>query len=69
MRNNNTDKTLKNNYIQTYQFLIKEYEEVKLKRHPVYKKVKDFYKAHGTCPQTFLKYYARFKQSNGELSS
>lgn len=69
MRNNNADKTLKNNYIQTYQFLIGEYEQVKSKQHPIYKKVKDFYKAHGTCPQTFLKYYARFKQSNGELSS
>lgn len=68
MRNNNADKTLKNNYIQTYQFLIAEYEQIKSKQHPVYKKVKDFYKAHGTCPQTFLKYYARYKQNNEDLS-
>lgn len=68
MRNNNADTTLKNNYIQTYQFLIEEYEQVKSHQHPVYKKVKDFYKAHGTCPQTFLKYYARYKQSNGDVS-
>lgn len=69
MRNNNSDKTLKNNYIQTYQFLISEYELIKSKQHPVYCKVKDFYKAHGTCPQTFLKYYARYKQADGDLSS
>jgi hypothetical protein len=68
MRNNNADRTLKNNYIQTYQFLIQEYEQVKSKQHPIYKKVKDFYKAHGTCPQTFLKYYARYIQSNGDPS-
>lgn len=63
MRNNTKDNTLKNNYIQTYQFLISEYELVKSKKHPVFSKVKDFYKAHKTCAQTFLKYYGRFKQS------
>jgi len=68
MRNNNTDQTLKNNYIQTYQFLIEEYEQVKAKKHVLYKYVKDFYAAHGTCPQQFLKYYNRYKQSNGDVS-
>lgn len=63
MRNNNNDKTLKNNYIQTYQFLISEYEDVKSGQHKVYKRVKDFYMAHDTCAQTFLKYYNRYKQS------
>lgn len=63
MKNNSNDSTLKNNYIQTYQFLIAEYEEVKSKTHPTFKKVKDFYQAHGTCAQTFLKYYNRYKQS------
>lgn len=63
MRVNTSDKTLKNNYIQTYQFLISEYEEVKAKRHGTFKRVKEFYQAHGTCAQTFLKYYNRYKQS------
>jgi transposase InsO family protein len=63
MKINTNDKTLKNNYIQTYQFLISEYELVKSKKHPTFKFVKDFYQAHKTCAQTFLKYYARFKQS------
>lgn len=63
MRNTTKDETLKKNYIQTYQFLIKEYERVKAGSHPTYKLVKDFYKAHGTCPQTFIKYYNRYKQS------
>jgi transposase InsO family protein len=68
MRNNTTDKTLKTNYIQTYQFLIEEYEQVKSGTHAVYDRVKDFYQAHRTCAQTFLKYYNRYKQSDGDLS-
>jgi transposase InsO family protein len=69
MKNNNSDQTLKSNYIQTYQFLIKEYEQVKQGSHPTFRFVKDFYKSHATCAQTFLKYYNRYKQSgsNAEL--
>jgi transposase InsO family protein len=62
MRLNSEDKTLKKNYIQVYQYLIKEYEQVKKKEHAKYKKVGEFYKAHGTCRQTFLKYYGRYRQ-------
>lgn len=69
MRNNTSDKTLKTNYIQTYQFLIGEYEQVKSGTHAIYDRVKDFYQAHRTCAQTFLKYYNRYKQSGGDLSS
>lgn len=68
MRNNATDTTLKRNYIQRYQFLIEEYELVKAKRHPSYRFVKDFYAAHATCAQTFLKYYARYRQSGADAS-
>lgn len=63
MRINTRDETLKKNYIQKYQFLISEYELVKAKKHDKYRKVKDFYQAHDTCPQTFLKYYGRYKLS------
>ena len=63
MRLNTRDETLKKNYIQKYQFLVKEYERVKAKQHTKYKNVGDFYKAHNTCRQTFLKYYARYKAS------
>lgn len=64
MRNNNQDLTLLRNYIQKYQFLIKEYELVKQKVHPKYKFVKDFHEANGTDRRIFLKYYNRFKKSN-----
>lgn len=63
MRSNASDQTLKKNYIHTYQFLIEGYEQVKAHNHPDYRFVKEFYKAHGTSPQTFLKYYNRYKQS------
>ena len=69
MRNNTKDETLKKNYLQKYQFLIAEYEAVKAKSHPTYKKAKDFYAAHNTCPQTFLKYYGRYKSSGKDLAS
>jgi hypothetical protein len=63
MRINTKDETLKKNYTQKYQFLVTEYELVKAKKHNRYKKVGEFYKAHNTCPQNFLKYYGRYKQS------
>jgi hypothetical protein len=62
MRNTNRDETLKKNYIQKYQFLVQEYEQVKAKKHRHFRFVKEFYAFHGTCAQTFLKYYSRYKQ-------
>lgn len=69
MRNNNEDKTIERNYIQRYQFLIKEYELVKKKQHHKFRFVSDFYKFHNTCRQTFLKYYARYLNSNSSNQS
>ena len=63
MRINTQDLTLVRNYIQKYQFLIKEYELVKAKKHPKYRFVQEFYKAHDTDRRSFLKYYNRYKQS------
>lgn len=63
MRINTNDLTLQRNYLEKYQFLMKEYELVKQKAHPVYKQAQDFYKANDTCAKSFLKYYNRFKQS------
>ena len=69
MRNNTVDQTLKKNYIQVYQYLIKEYEEVKRGEHKHYKLAKDFYKAKQTCAQVFLKYYNRYKLSGGNAEA
>lgn len=63
MRDNRKDATIWRNYREKYLFLMKEYEQVKRKEHPVYKLAKDFYKAHDTCGKSFLKYYNRYKQS------
>ncbi len=67
MRINTKDLTLVKNYIQKYQFLISEYDLVKQNKHPKYRFVKDFYKAHDTDRRSFLKYYNRFKQSSNTL--
>jgi transposase InsO family protein len=66
MRINTNDLTLSRNYLDKYRFLIKEYEQVKLKQHPVYRLAKDFYQAHDTDRRSFLKYYNRYKQSGNE---
>ena len=57
MRNNSSDETIKRNYIQKYRFLVNEYELVKKNKHPKFRFVKDFYKAHDTDRRSFLKYY------------
>lgn len=66
MRINTNDLTLARNYIEKYRFLIKEYELVKAKQHPIYKLAKDFYAAHDTDRRSFLKYFNRYKQSGKE---
>jgi hypothetical protein len=66
MQGRTEDRTLEKNYIQKWRFLIKEYEEVKEKRHPHFQRAHDFYVHHEICRQNFLKYYNRYKQSGDE---
>ncbi|RXG88802.1 hypothetical protein EAV90_30700, partial [Bradyrhizobium vignae] len=63
MRDNSYDRTVERNYLQKWRFLIWEYEAVKAGRSPLFKRVGDFYRHHGTCSQTFRKYYNRYLQS------
>jgi|SRR5882757_1651864 len=63
---NINDMTVERKYLDTYRFMIKEYEQVKRKEHPVYKYVEDLYKGWGTNRKSFLKYYNRFKQNGRE---
>ena len=66
MRDNSYDRTIERNYLQKWRFLIPEYEAVKAGRSPLFKRVGDFYRHHGTCSQTFRKYYNRYLQSGEE---
>lgn len=63
MRDNSFDRTIERNYLQKWRFLIAEYEEVKAGRSSVFRRVSEFYAHHGTCSQTFRKYYNRYLQS------
>lgn len=63
---NSRDTTIRRNYVDRYLFLIKEYEQVKRKEHPVYKGAMLFYKAHDIDRRTFIKYYHRYKQNGNE---
>jgi transposase InsO family protein len=60
MRRTTNDRTLTNNYIKRFRFLIREYELVKKEKHSKFRFASDFYKFHDTNRQTFLKYYNRF---------
>ena len=66
MRDNSFDRTIERNYIQKWQFLISQYEDVKAGRSDLFRRVGDFYRHHGTCSQTFRKYYNRYLQSGCE---
>lgn len=66
MRDNSFDRTIERNYIQKWRFLIAEYEAVKEGRSTQFLRVGDFYRHHGTCSQTFRKYYNRYLQSGDE---
>src|SRR5216683_4766824 len=66
MRDNSYDRTIERNYLQKWRFLIPEYEAVKAGRSETFRRVGDFYRHHGTCSQTFRKYYNRYKQSGAE---
>jgi len=69
MRDNSDAKTLLRNYVSKWQFLIGEYEQVKAGAHPQFRFVRDFYKFHNTNRQTFLKYYNRLAESEGDLAA
>ena len=66
MRDNSCDRTIERNYLQKWRFLIPEYEAVKAGRSTAFKRVGEFYRHHGTCSQTFRKYYNRYLQSGDE---
>jgi transposase InsO family protein len=66
MRDNSFDRTIERNYLQKWRFLIKEYEEVKAGRSEKFTRVGEFYRHHGTCSQSFRKYYNRYLQSGSE---
>ena len=66
MRDNSFDRTIERNYLQKWRFLIPEYEAVKAGKSQAFGSVGDFYRHHGTCSQTFRKYYNRYQQSGAE---
>ena len=63
MRDNSFDRTIERNYVQKWRFLIAEYELVKAGQSELFGTVGAFYRHHGTCSQTFRKYYNRYIQS------
>lgn len=66
MRDNSFDRTIERNYVQKWRFLIQEYEQVKAGRSETFGSVGAFYRHHGTCSQTFRKYYNRYLLSGSE---
>ena len=66
MQHNTSDKTLERNYKLKWKYLIKEYEEIKNRRHIRYKFVGEFYKAHNISRQLFNKIYRKYASSGND---
>ena len=66
MRGMNSDRTIQRNHIRRWRALISEYEAVREGRSERFRKIGDFYRHHGTCAQTFRKFYNRYQQSGAE---
>ena len=54
------DHTVERNYLQRWKSLIEEYDAIRAVRSENFRKIGDFYRHHGTCSQTFRKYYNRY---------
>lgn len=63
-RSNGQDATMERNLIRNMLVNIDEYELVKAKKHPKYRKASEFYEAKGLYRQNFHKYYRRFIAAN-----
>lgn len=63
------DRTLYNQRTKKYVEFVKEYELIKQKRHPEFSRVQQWTKARKIDKRNFLKYYNRYKQSGGEVTS
>ena len=68
-RSNGQDSTMERRHVNAMLCNMEEYELVKGGKHPLFLRVKDFYRARGICKQNFLKYYRRFLLSNRNLES
>jgi hypothetical protein len=58
-----TDRTIERNYLRQWQGLIAQYEDTKAGKSAAFRSVRDFYDHHGTCSQTFRKFYNRYRAS------
>lgn len=63
------DRTLYNQRTRRYVEFIKEYELIKSKQHAEFTQVQHWAQARKIDKRNFLKYYNRFKQSGGNVTS
>lgn len=63
------DRTLYNQRTRRYVEFVKEYELIKRKLHPEFSQVQHWAGARKIDKRNFLKYYNRFKQSGGDVTS
>jgi transposase len=57
------DQTIERTYLRQWRILIAQYEAVKSGTSTAFSSISDFYSHHGTCSQTFRKYYNRSRVS------
>lgn len=66
MRHNSEDKTLERNCKERWKNVIKEYEEIKVKKHTRYRFVGELFKAQSISRQLFNKIYNKYRSSGKE---
>jgi hypothetical protein len=58
------DRTIERNHLHQWRLRIAQYEAVsRTGKSTVFSSVREFYGYHGTCSQTFRKYYNRYQAS------
>jgi hypothetical protein len=60
------DRTIERSYLRQWRLLIAQYEAVRCGKSTAFRNVREFYAHHGTCSQTFRKYYNRCSVSGAE---
>ena len=63
-RNGSNDMVLERQHIKMMLKNFAEYEQIKAKKHPTLKYVRELFLIKGICKQNFHKYYNRYKMNN-----
>lgn len=65
----NCSPEIEKRYLEKFTFLVNDYEAIKKKQHPIYKRCSDLFNAHRMDRRIFNKYYHRYLESGRDIKS